>query len=251
MEAIIAALSEQHAELDGLLAPLDDERWSRPSACEGWSVADVVVHLAQTDEMALASLDGRFSATLDGLLAGLPPVGSLDAAVDAMVVKERGEPAAAVYARWSRAASELRTQFAVCNPRRRVQWVAGELSAWTLAATRLSESWIHTGDVAFGLGVTREPAPRMEHVARLAWRTLPHAFARAGRELTGPVAFHLTGPGGDDWRFEPELDAVTVVRGPAADLCAVAARRVPASETALTGVGPDAEAVLELVRTWA
>lgn len=251
MDAILTALAEQHAELDGLLAPLDAADWARPSACEGWSVADVVVHLAQTDEMALASLDGRLGATVDALLAGLPPVESLDAAVDAMVAKERGLAPPAVYARWSDAAAELRGQLAVCNPRRRVQWVAGELSAWTLATTRLSESWIHTGDVATGLGREREPAARIEHIARLAWRTLPHAFARAGQAASGPVAFHLTGPHGEAWDLEPEAPAATTIRGSAAELCAVASRRVPAAATSLQADGPDADAVLALVRTWA
>jgi uncharacterized protein (TIGR03083 family) len=48
MEAIIAALDEQQAELDGLLVALDDSDWATPTRCPGWSVADVVLHLAQT-----------------------------------------------------------------------------------------------------------------------------------------------------------------------------------------------------------
>jgi hypothetical protein len=47
------------------------------------------------------------------------------------------------------------------------------------------------------------------------------------------------------------VEIVTVVRGGAVDLCRVASRRVPASETSLRATGPDGDAVLELVRTWA
>ena len=57
------ALEEQHAELAGLLEGLDDDGWAAPSRCEGWTVADVVLHLAQTDEMALASAEGRLAGT--------------------------------------------------------------------------------------------------------------------------------------------------------------------------------------------
>ena len=39
-----------------------------------------------------------------------------------------------------------------------------------------------------------EPTDRLWHIARLAWRTLPYAFGRAGREPTGPVAFELRSP---------------------------------------------------------
>lgn len=45
--------------------------------------------------------------------------------------------------------------------------------------------------------------------------------------------------------------ALTTIRGTAADLCAVAGRRVEPADTALTGQGPDLQAVLELVRTYA
>jgi uncharacterized protein (TIGR03084 family) len=130
-------------------------------------------------------------------------------------------------------------------------WVAGELSSRTLATTRLAETWIHTGDVAAGLGVDVPPTDRLWHVTRLAWRTLPYAFAGAGRALAGPVAFELVGPSGAAWDFVPDDEALTVIRGDGTDLCLVAARRADPSEVDLRGEGPDAEAVLQLVRTFA
>jgi hypothetical protein len=42
-----------------------------------------------------------------------------------------------------------------------------------------------------------------------------------------------------------------VIDGPAVDFCLVAARRVDPAETSLRGAGPDADAVLALVRTYA
>ena len=47
------------------------------------------------------------------------------------------------------------------------------------------------------------------------------------RVLHGPVAFHLTGPGGDEWRFDPPdaTPAATTVLGPAVELCEVAGQR--------------------------
>ncbi|MDN5931915.1 MAG: maleylpyruvate isomerase N-terminal domain-containing protein, partial [Pseudonocardia sp.] len=63
MDAIMQALGEQHGELDDLLAGLDGESWGRPVPdCPGWSVADVVLHIAQTDELVVAAVDGGFSA---------------------------------------------------------------------------------------------------------------------------------------------------------------------------------------------
>lgn len=50
----------------------------------------------------------------------------------------------------------------------------------------------------------------------------------------------------------PDVDAgaAAVIEGSGTELCLVAARRVAAGATGLTGRGPDAAAVLELVRTY-
>ena len=69
--------------------------------------------------------------------------------------------------------------------------------------------------------------------------------------MTGPVALDLIGPGGEQWRFDPETPAITTIRGSAVEFCAVAARRVDADATGLSGTGPDTTAVLRLLRTYA
>lgn len=249
MEAIVAALAEQQAELAGLLDSLDDAGWAAPSRCEGWTVADVVLHLAQTNEMAIGSVRGRFAETAAALAGGIRSAGSIDEGADLMVARDRDAPIAAIYERYRRSAETLCAELRACDPGARLTWVAGELAARTLATTRLAETWIHTGDVFHAFGRVPAATDRLWHIARLAWRTLPYAFARAGREMTGPVAFRLVGPSGATWDFGD--DAPTVVRGNALDLCMVASRRVTAGATALRGEGPDAEAVLELIRTWA
>src|SRR5204863_407873 len=84
VETIVAALAAQQAELTSLL---DDEAWVRPSRCEGWSVADVVLHLAQTNEMAQSSLDGTFGQWARGFPTDARDV---DDGADRLVVRERG-----------------------------------------------------------------------------------------------------------------------------------------------------------------
>lgn len=251
MDAIVAALGAQHAELAGLLRALGASDWERATRCTGWTVADVVLHLAQTDELALASVQGRFVEHIDALASDLPAGESIDDGADLLVGAERGEPAAAIRDRWVSSARTLRDALGAADPHARLQWVAGELSARTLATTRLAECWIHTGDVADALGRSLEPTDQLRHVARLAWRTLPYAFGREGRELHGPVAFELVSPSGERWDFVPDAEPLTIVRGEAVELCHVAARRVEPRDTNLRGEGPDADAVLELVRTYA
>jgi uncharacterized protein (TIGR03084 family) len=208
-----------------------------------------VLHLHQTDELALDSLRGAIDPAIEAFVrAGDDAV---DAAAAASVAGARGATGSEVAASWAASAAALRDAFAAVEPSRRVQWVVGRLSARTLAATRLAECWIHTTDVAVALGTSVAPTERLRHVARLAWRTVPYAFEHAGRDLHGAVAFDLVGPAGGPWRFGVDDDPATTVRGAGADLCRVARRRVEAGATTLTAVGPDAGAVLDLVRTYA
>jgi uncharacterized protein (TIGR03084 family) len=254
--AVTALVDEQHA-LDDHLDGLDDRGWEAPSRCAGWSVSDVVLHLAQTNEMAVASLEGTMPQFLERMAEGLPPAADVDAGAAAMVERERGAPPAEVRARWDASVAALRDGFAATDLGARVTWVVGELSVRTLATTRLAETWIHGGDVAVASGPLPAPTDRLWHIARLAWRTVPYAFARAGRPAPGPVVFDLVGPGGAAWRFGADAgDAggdgpVTTVRGDAVDLCVVAGQRADAADTGLVAEGPDGPEVLALVRTFA
>jgi uncharacterized protein (TIGR03084 family) len=251
MQAILNALGEQHSRLAGLLETLDADAWKRPTRCEGWNVADVVLHLAQTDALALASAQDRFADGLEVLAGGRDRQGNVDDGAAKMVASERGMAPAALLERWRAGAAALRDALAESDPHRRVEWVAGRLSTRTLATTRLAECWIHTGDVSDALGVAQEPTDDLEHIARLAWRTLPYAFARSGRQLAGPVAFDLRAPSGRRWHFVPDATPRTVIEGSGAELCQVAARRIASADTSLHGTGPDVNSVLELVRTYA
>ena len=248
---VVDALDAQQQELESLLADRSDAGWLAPSRCQGWTVKDVVVHLAQTNEMAVASVAGDLPATLERLTHGLGTAASVDEGADLMVRAEQDSPAAEVHRRWRDGARAQVAAFRACDPHARLLWVAGDLAATTLATTRLAETWIHTCDVAAADGAVPAPTDRLWHVARLAWRTLPHAFALHDERMTGPVAFHLEAPDGSAWDFEPDGMATTTVSGPAAELCEVAARRTPADRTSLVGSGPDAAAVLAFVRTWA
>jgi uncharacterized protein (TIGR03084 family) len=248
VDDVLTDLADQHVELGRLLDGLDAAGWAAPSPCEGWDVADVVLHLHQTDELAIASLGGRLDAGIVDFARGDDGV---DVAAATSVATARGASGPEVGLQWRASASALRDAFAAVDPSTRVQWVVGTLTARTLAATRLAECWIHTTDVAAALGTEVLPTSRLRHVARLAWRTIPYAFDRAGRILHGPVAFDLVGPDGTPWRFGTDDDPATTVRGSGADLCRVAGRRLDAAATELTADGEDGAAVLELVRTYA
>jgi uncharacterized protein (TIGR03084 family) len=248
METIVRALTEQHRELDDVLSGLGADGWATPSRCPGWTIADVVLHLAQTDELAAISAQARLEeVSPDWAATG----GDVDDFAGVAVEQDRGASGAEIYQRWRAAAGSVRTLLAAADPATKMRWVVGYLPARTLATTRLSEAWIHTGDVLEPLGVPQPATDRLWHIARLAWRTLPYAFTRESRALAGPVAVELTAPDGSAWEFGVDASAATTIRGTALEFCLVAGQRLDASESGLTASGPDAERALALVRTFA
>lgn len=252
MDDILVALAAQHAELAGIVDACTDDDWDHPTRCDGWDVGTVLLHLAQTDELASASARGELDRYLDGFLGSRESqTVSVDDAAAAQVDIDRAQGGSAIRQRWHHASREMQSVFRAGDPHRRVTWVSGLLSLQTLATTRLSECWIHTDDIATALRIEIEPSDRLRHIARLAWRTLPYAFQRADIAMTGPVALELVGPNGDAWRFDPEAPPLTTIRGSAADFCEVAARRVEPEATGLVGDGPDVDVVLRLARTYA
>jgi uncharacterized protein (TIGR03084 family) len=252
VEDILMALAAQHAQLAELVDACTGADWERPTRCEGWDIASVLAHLALTDEGAIASARGEFDHHADGLLGARErQTISVDAAAAAQVEAERAVGGEKIRQRWHDASATMQAVFRAGDPHRRVTWVAGTLSLQTLATTRLSECWIHTDDIADALGIALPPTDRLRFIARLAWRTLPYAFQRADMTLHGPVAMELRGPQGEQWRYDPDGPAVTTIRGSATEFCEVAARRRDPADTSLVATGPDADAVLRLVRTYA
>ena len=90
MDEVLDVLRAQQDELAALVEPLDRTGLATPSRCEGWSVADVLLHLLQTNELAVASVHGRLAAAFE---AG-PRVdggGSIDDWAGRVVAAERTE----------------------------------------------------------------------------------------------------------------------------------------------------------------
>ncbi|GII05184.1 maleylpyruvate isomerase family mycothiol-dependent enzyme [Planobispora takensis] len=273
---ILDDLAAEYRRLDAVLAALTPQMWARPSAASGWSVCDVVLHLAQTEEFVLTSIAGERGAagdgdtTGDGDAAGGPgdrgsagdgdaagergaftrPGGvTMDALAGQWVAQERDTPPDLVLDRWRKATAATPAALAGCAPGDRLPWATVPLSPRTLATTRLAEHWAHALDITVPLGIDYPDTARLWHIARLAQRTLPYAFAVAGEE-GGPVRCELTGPGGEPWRFgDPE--APSLISGSAAEFCRVGARRLAPRDTGLRATGPHAAAALRVLRNYA
>ena len=239
-------LGAEQDRLEAVLAGLDEAQWLAPSAAQGWTVADVVLHLAQSEEAVQAAMTGG------GLRSGLAAAGgnSMDERAEAAVRAERAAPAS-VFDRWRRARSAALAALTTGDPDQPVTWVTGPVKPATLATTRLAEHWAHGLDITGPLGLEFPDTDRLRHIAWLAHRTLPYALAVAGESPTVTVRCELTDPAGSQtWRYGP-ADAESAITGPAGEFCRVAVRRLAPADVRLTATGPHGATALRVLRTYA
>jgi uncharacterized protein (TIGR03084 family) len=238
-------LAAEQERLEGILGGLDEARWLSPSGAAGWTIADVVLHLAQSEEAVVITVSGGDLGNGVGRAAG----GTVDERVDALVRAERAAPDV-VFGRWQRARRAALDALRAADPDQPVQWVAAPVKPATLATTRLAEHWAHGLDITGPLGIEFPDTERLRHVAWLAHRTLPYAMMRAG-EQPARVWCELTAPDGTSvWQFGPP-DAESAIAGPAGDFCRVAAQRLAPADSGLTASGPHGATALRVIRTYA
>ncbi|MEV0505837.1 maleylpyruvate isomerase family mycothiol-dependent enzyme, partial [Streptomyces spectabilis] len=154
-----------HAERAALiddLAHLDDERWSTPSLCAGWSVHDVAAHLVDTAR-----------TTRLGFVAGLVRARfDFDRQNARGVERERGAAPGETLERLRRVATRTSTPPAPLD-------------------SRLVEEVVHGEDIRRAVGLTRAyPPEAVVRALRLQTRT-PASFGGA-KELTARVRFTAT-----------------------------------------------------------
>ena len=241
--AIFDDLEAEQDRLEEILAGLGDDQWAAPSAAAGWSVSDVVLHLAQSEEAVVASVDGAALRPEPGSGA------TVDQIMDDLVAAQRAEPAA-VFGRWREARRAAVAALRAADPGKPLSWVEAPMKPATMATTRLAEHWAHGLDITGPLDIAFPDTDRIRHIAWLAHRTLPYAFALAG---AGPqdVRCDLTAPDGvTPWEFGPD-SAGSAISGPAGDFCRVAAQRMTPEQSGLTASGAHGPAALRLLRTYA
>jgi uncharacterized protein (TIGR03084 family) len=228
--------------LQSILGLLTQAQWRADSRADGWSVADVVLHLAQSDEAVAASADGADHR--GDVAAG----GTVDGWAARMVDAERTTPDL-VFARWREARDTAVEALRAADPKLPLPWVAGPMKPATLTTTRLAEYWAHGLDITGPLGIDFPDTDRLRHIAWLAHRTLPYALSRAGE---GPAAVRcsLTAPDKvTTWTFGPD-NADSEITGPAGAFCRVAAQRLDPADSGLRAAGPHGAAALRVVRTY-
>ncbi|QCX81828.1 hypothetical protein C9F11_41240 [Streptomyces sp. YIM 121038] len=251
--------TDQVATLDAVLRDLADAEWSTLTV-EGWTVAQLVAHLAATDGLLAEGLDAGARGPL-GLAGDTVP--DRTRAGTAWAV---GQSPASVHRAWRAQADVLRAALlgdatrgaggTAAGPERLVS--LGGAPALTVAhhaAARAFETWIHTRDIALRTG-RRLPPPTSRSLSLMCAfgvRLLPLAMRLRGTPLGDRVLhLELTGRSGDTWlltdpgRSSPQGPPDARLALDAVEFCLLTGdRRTPAEAAALARVSGDTTLVDE------
>jgi uncharacterized protein (TIGR03084 family) len=241
MGDLLDDLRAEQRELQDRLRSIDPDAWLQPTPARGWDVRDTIAHLADTDEMAIATATGA--------------PGSLNARVEISasgedvtfrgVLHGRRRSGRDVCAWFESSTAALHEMFLAIDPNERVPWGIG-MRPPSLVSARLMETWAHGLDVYAAVGVAPTDTDRLAQVAWLATRALPYAYSVAGREPPGmPIRVELTLPSGEPWATGP-ADAPDRITGPAGEYCRVFVHRLAVDDA--TMLHADGEAAADALR---
>ena len=246
------------------------DHWDAETRLEGWSIKDVLGHLAASDVAAAALVGGEEAAELEEFRKSLEGETLTREGWNRWSVERRREDGPVfVGLEWGRAADLLMTRAAAAGDEewneRQIAWTAGDIRLKYLVQSRVAEWWVHGEDIREG---GRLP-PRREHwpvfaTCDLAIRLLPYWLARAERSFgDASVRFELDGVGAGVWHQSTSTGDVPADKEPDAyieasgySLASVASGRADADwllyeGLVTTGGDPElAEAVLQAIRSY-
>jgi uncharacterized protein (TIGR03084 family) len=247
MKKICADLAAEEAELDAIVAALDDDEWTTMTPAEGWNIQDQIRHLAYYENRARSAAaepevfrqwlsdmwqkPEKFADHIENTGKQLSNRETLDW--------------------WRQERRALLNILEVMHPKDRLPWYGPDMSALSFATARIMETWAHGQDVVDALGVEREPTNRLRHIAHLGVRTFGWSYLNRQMEVPAvAVRVELVGPDGDLWSWGPE-DAAEVVSGPAQDFCLVVVQRRHVDDTRLDIQGKTAAQWMSIAQAFA
>jgi uncharacterized protein (TIGR03083 family) len=210
LEPVIAEplFAPVRAELLRVLSKLNDDQWERPTACEGWTVRDVALHLLGDDVGFLSGLRDH-----DGQRARLSSLAEIIAFIDAQ--NDRWIQAARRLSRrllislLTFTGQQCREFIASLDPYEMsgpIGWAGDQPDPlWLHIARELTEHWLHHQHICEAAGLTSLKEARFVFpVLSTFVRALPYTFRNTPSPVDTLVKLIITGEGGGQWHLVRE-----------------------------------------------
>jgi uncharacterized protein (TIGR03083 family) len=153
-------LHDERARLDRFFSSRDGADWTQPTRCDGWSVRDLLSHLAGSEEYNHACLDDKVGELFERYGArGATDVNSFNAAG---VADRAGLPAAEVLEEWRDATTRTHRELRQRDGQN-MTTAAGPYPVRLQAFHLVAELATHADDMAV-------PVAEEEAAGRLEWR---------------------------------------------------------------------------------
>ena len=222
----VAGLRANHDDLRIALAGVSDDDWSRPSACAGWRVQDVLAHVTSNFKEMVDPSPAPAPAPAPSGEAVPPPAMKAEEAMEALVApRKTWSPAEllAEYLRYGDAALEILAGMQD-EPAASTLVPLADLGTYPVHQLANAYCFDHYCHLRHDLLAPKGPLtislPAVDD-ARLRpgidwmWSGLPQMCRDALKVVTEPITFVLTGPGGGTWTVRPAGDdgLVTIVEG--------------------------------------
>lgn len=247
LDQMLADLEAESAQLDGWVAPLDDNGWRTVTTPEGWTVTHQIGHLHWTDTASLTAITDE-AAFADGLTeAAANPTGFVDLGAEAMAQI----PPAELLSLWREGRAKLQAALRSVTAGEKIPWYGPPMSPVSMVTARMMETWAHSHDVAEALDIVVPKTSRAKHVAHIGVRARGYSYMMRGEQIPeGDVRVELTGPEGDLWTWGPE-DAAERVTGTGYDFALLVTRRRHRDDLDLQAIGENADHWLDIAQAFA
>jgi uncharacterized protein (TIGR03083 family) len=211
----------ERAEILAIAKSLSDDEWMLPSACAGWTVRDVLGHLA---------------CTLHGVVdpAYMPDLSTgTEAAMEPPVAERRSRPIAEVVEEYETSSDQAANLFASVQdpPLSETLLTMGELGTHAMSmlpSIFLFDGYTHLrADILAPRGSIERPEPERDALRlrpTVDWMLagLPWMCTDALSVVDRPIELTLDGPGGGTWTIAPAGDdgRVSIIEEPCPDAAA-------------------------------
>lgn len=229
-------LREEGDTLYALLESAGPTLGSRVTQFKGWSAWDVLAHLHDSDQLALAALgdEDEFNKILTSIMTAM---GGGESAIDFSRRRLGSMPYLDLVRKWRATFQQMCDAFDETDPERKLPWFGPPMRVRMFATARLMETWAH-GQALFDLmGLERVESDRIRNVVFIGVRTYSFCFVNRGLTVPEPMPFvDLEAPSGARWTYGDESDT-DFVRGSAVDFAKVVTqvRNVADTELVVSG----------------
>lgn len=207
---IAGLFAPMRAELLRVLHGLSDKEWDLPTACTGWSVRDVALHILGDDMGLLSGLrdtdspPGRFDE-FDDLVAFIN-------ARNAVWVEATRRLSRRLLLSLLAATGQQWAEFALSAdpdaPAGPIGWTGNAQDSMGLHLAReLTEYWMHHQHICEAVGIASlKKAPFLGAVLGTFIRCLPRTYNTTPAPLDTLVKVVITGEGGGEWHLVREVE---------------------------------------------